>query len=89
MVQITRVPDLVVISALTASPNPVNVGDELAYSADVVNHGLAGDATGVTVTLPLPAQVEGRLGRPEPPTARRLRRELEREPGATSVATSN
>lgn len=56
--QFAHVPDPTAMTDFGASSNPVRVGEELTYTAKVANHGLAGDASGVTVTLSLPAEAE-------------------------------
>lgn len=51
--QVTRVPDLVAVNK-TRSANPATVGEPLDYTLEVSNPGLAGTASGVVLTDPLP-----------------------------------
>lgn len=59
-VQEARIPRMADLSVgISSSPNPVKVGSELTYSVNITNNGPL-EATGVTLTDPLPNAVEFR-----------------------------
>lgn len=54
--QIVRMPDL--LEATMSASDPFNVGEDPAYTVEVINKGLAGTATGVTLTDELAERLE-------------------------------